>query len=572
MAKFTASIPLNLRLPGGFEVSGAAGATHRIPDALVEEFTRDQVPQIPGGVTWVTQDEASALASFDPATKLDKAGGTMTGGLVATAGLSVKSLNTSVIFADQYSSIQAAHDALPAAGGTIVVPAGTYTTSGQSPILEITKSNFRLVGAGRGATIFQWGTLSAGLPMYLIAGNASNIHDITIEGIEFTGAALPTVSTTYVAVQFANTGTRRITLRDLYIRQMPGTSETFGVNFGNVMGGVIDGVYVSNCAGTGIAVSGSTAIVIANCVADACGWMGFSISSADTSTQISSDITLTNCISRRNTRYGFNFESTEYLALSGLVSEGNGQHGMNIAAAGVTGIIHCRYVSGSGIAVIDNGTSTAGVYSGILIDKNGAGVGPIGIHLSGVVATDNKQTKTQHYGVISSASVSNCTVSGDLRGNLTGEASLTLGTNNQYRPTRFIGAAVDLSANISLANNTATVITWTAETHDVDGFHSLVSNTSRLTIPVGLAGKYRVTVNGIFGDNATGNRVINILKNGSAVAVEGRLAASGTTSTSLSLGWVGELAAGDYIEVSALQNSGGALNFVFPSWLMIERV
>ena len=64
MAKFTAPVALKMRLPGGFEVDGAAGATHRIPDSLVEEFTRDQVPGIPGGVTWITQDETSGIPSL----------------------------------------------------------------------------------------------------------------------------------------------------------------------------------------------------------------------------------------------------------------------------------------------------------------------------------------------------------------------------------------------------------------------------------------------------------------------------------------------------------------------------
>lgn len=62
MAKFTASVPLNIRLPGGYEITGAAGATQRVPDELVEEFIRDVVPTIPGGVTWITQDEMSSPA------------------------------------------------------------------------------------------------------------------------------------------------------------------------------------------------------------------------------------------------------------------------------------------------------------------------------------------------------------------------------------------------------------------------------------------------------------------------------------------------------------------------------
>jgi hypothetical protein len=51
VAKFTASVDLNIRLPSGEEAIGVAGTTHRISDAIVEEFTRDIVPRIPGGVT-----------------------------------------------------------------------------------------------------------------------------------------------------------------------------------------------------------------------------------------------------------------------------------------------------------------------------------------------------------------------------------------------------------------------------------------------------------------------------------------------------------------------------------------
>lgn len=70
MAKFTASEPLNIRLPGGFEAIGAVGTTYRIPDSLVEEFARDQAPLIPG-FAWVTQDETTGLAiSADVTTQI----------------------------------------------------------------------------------------------------------------------------------------------------------------------------------------------------------------------------------------------------------------------------------------------------------------------------------------------------------------------------------------------------------------------------------------------------------------------------------------------------------------------
>lgn len=101
MAKFTAQVPLKMRLPGGFEIDGAIGATHRIPDALVEEFTRDVVPAIPGGVEWITQDETSAIPSLpisqanvsglttDLGNKYDKAGGTISGAATVTGALAV---------------------------------------------------------------------------------------------------------------------------------------------------------------------------------------------------------------------------------------------------------------------------------------------------------------------------------------------------------------------------------------------------------------------------------------------------------------------------------------------------
>lgn len=59
MATFTAGVPLNIRLEGGFECIGVAGATHRIPDELTDEFERDFAPNIPG-FAWITQDEKTA--------------------------------------------------------------------------------------------------------------------------------------------------------------------------------------------------------------------------------------------------------------------------------------------------------------------------------------------------------------------------------------------------------------------------------------------------------------------------------------------------------------------------------
>lgn len=85
MAKFTASVPLNIRWYGN-EINGAAGATHRIPDALSEEFAANEAARIPG-FAWVIEDETSAIVGFDPSTKYDKAGGTISGAVTVTGAL-----------------------------------------------------------------------------------------------------------------------------------------------------------------------------------------------------------------------------------------------------------------------------------------------------------------------------------------------------------------------------------------------------------------------------------------------------------------------------------------------------
>ena len=59
MATFTASVDLDLRYFGN-AVVGTAGTTHRIPDALAEEFEEDVAPGIPG-FAWVVQDEGSTI-------------------------------------------------------------------------------------------------------------------------------------------------------------------------------------------------------------------------------------------------------------------------------------------------------------------------------------------------------------------------------------------------------------------------------------------------------------------------------------------------------------------------------
>lgn len=158
MATFTATESLNIRLPGGFEIVGAAGATHRIPDSLAEEFERDVAPRI-SGFTWIIQDEATA-ASGDISGKYDKTGGPISGSVTASAFLAK---GGPVFDVKAYGAVGdgatddtvAINLAIAAAsgGGVIYFPIGTYLTSSA---LTLT-SGVSIQGAGPRASIIKVG-------------------------------------------------------------------------------------------------------------------------------------------------------------------------------------------------------------------------------------------------------------------------------------------------------------------------------------------------------------------------------------------------------------------------------
>jgi hypothetical protein len=117
------------------------------------------------------------------------------------------------------------------------------------------------------------------------------------------------------------------------------------------------------------------------------------------------------------------------------------------------------------------------------------------------------------------------------------------------------------NSNLSVATATPTAVTMPSEDVDSDAFHSTSVNTSRLTIPAGMAGTYIVVGNAVFAANATGHRQAYILKNGAAGNDEGQgsPAVSGNV-TRLSVSMMLELAGGDYVELWVNQTSGAALN------------
>jgi len=122
------------------------------------------------------------------------------------------------------------------------------------------------------------------------------------------------------------------------------------------------------------------------------------------------------------------------------------------------------------------------------------------------------------------------------------------------------GARVYNSATISHATSGANqTLTFNSERYDDADYHSTVSNTSRLTVPQ--PGRYLVGGCVAFAANATGVRALTLrVNNTSSFAIQNTIALTGGNATILQVEAVYELAAGDYVELLAYQDSGAALN------------
>ena len=133
-------------------------------------------------------------------------------------------------------------------------------------------------------------------------------------------------------------------------------------------------------------------------------------------------------------------------------------------------------------------------------------------------------------------------------------------------------AIVTHSGAQTLSTSTVSVLAFDTETQDAGGFHSNVTNNSRLTIPV--TGWYLAGANIEYAANATGYRETQIRANGSAVLwADTRLSLGAGAATRTSVSGPVILSAGSYIECIAWQNSGGnlAIGSVRNFWIVALR-
>ena len=114
------------------------------------------------------------------------------------------------------------------------------------------------------------------------------------------------------------------------------------------------------------------------------------------------------------------------------------------------------------------------------------------------------------------------------------------------------------TASQSIANNTATAIAFTAaDEWDTDSFHSTTVNNTRITVPAGLGGKYLLIGSMNMTPGTSSIRYLELKLNGTTrieiFQVNGQSSYTVFQPTVLT-----SLAAGDYVEAYAFQDSGTA--------------
>jgi hypothetical protein len=124
----------------------------------------------------------------------------------------------------------------------------------------------------------------------------------------------------------------------------------------------------------------------------------------------------------------------------------------------------------------------------------------------------------------------------------------------------FSGCLYGKSTNQTLANGTTTLITFpNAADYDTDSYHSITVNNTRFTAPSGKTGYYFVYGSINYDSNATSYRTFSIkINNGTASFIITTGATAFTASNYFYYNLY--LTAGDYIEITGQQGSGGNLD------------
>jgi hypothetical protein len=140
---------------------------------------------------------------------------------------------------------------------------------------------------------------------------------------------------------------------------------------------------------------------------------------------------------------------------------------------------------------------------------------------------------------------------------LTADSSTATGLKWAAGGANFSGCQVYNTTNISTSINTVATLTFNSENYDTDGYHSTSSNTSRMTIPTGKSGYYRVTVTASWATGSAGSRRLVFFEaNGNTALGAFESTVSSGTYPKISGTRTVYLNAGDYVEMRVFQDIG----------------
>jgi hypothetical protein len=133
----------------------------------------------------------------------------------------------------------------------------------------------------------------------------------------------------------------------------------------------------------------------------------------------------------------------------------------------------------------------------------------------------------------------------------------------------FVGAYAYRTTDLTIAAATDTIITLPLEDFDTDAYHSTSTNTGRITIPTGKAGKYQFNAYAFLSTSPGAYARFRIYKNGSSVGLglkDGTLQGiDGFGYLSAQGSIILNLAVGDYVEVGFFTQNSCTCAFAYLS-------
>jgi hypothetical protein len=330
-------------------------------------------------------------------------------------------------------------------------------------------------------------------------------------------------------------------------------------------------LYITNCSFdtySGIKMTAGI-VMVTNCGFGTFTASGYQAIHATASTEISA-LTVSNCVFTSNGGTGAVMELIGSASANALFVTLMGA-GFNTAAGNQSslradsvagGIIHlhvsqCHFSREGNVAytaaTISIGTNVRSIISNNMGTDKGTGAGTMV-----EVTTDGRHIITDNMFLGWSLTLPSTHTTISARGNTDAGGSSQYARGGEMQ----MGAHVYRTTSQTIPGSTVTVLTFDAERNDASGWHSTVTNTSRLTAPV--AGWYLIggTVEWATGNTVGARYALLILNGATQIAMAGGPVGTSAEAIQLTPAVAWYMNAGDYVELNLYQTSGGSLQIL----------